>query len=268
MLVFTYFFGFLAEYVIVMFSMFLHESAHIVLFLMNGYKVQYVKILPVGFGMYAGQEPDSVLKKVLFLLAGPFLNLALFMLLYFICQVPGNLQLLSFACHVNKYLFFFSMFPVIPLDGGRIAGLLLSEAVGMIKAYKILNFISLLFTAVLTGIAVLQFFYGMHNFTAGLVAVYILFYQKLNKTEASLMNIRNILSRRSKIREKGIYPLRCIVAIKSMFLSDVLKHLDFDRFHIIYVIDDSYKVCGIFTEQEIINFLVDKKHATFEKLIL
>ena len=56
------------------------------------------------------------------------------------------------------------------------------------------------------------------------------------------MNVKNVVYRHSRLMRKGIYAARDIVVLKSVHLSEVLKHMDFDRFHIVYVLDDELKI--------------------------
>ena len=82
------------------------------------------------------------------------------------------------------------------------------------------------------------------------------------------MNMRQILYRRSRLLRKGIYPARDLVVMKTARLGDTLKNMDFDRFHIIYVLDDSLRIAGVFTESEIIDALAGApEDMTFEGLI-
>lgn len=67
------------------------------------------------------------------------------------------------------------------------------------------------------------------------------------------MNIKNLVYKRSRFLRKGVYPGRELVVIKTMRLGDIVKDMDFDRFHIIYVVDEDMKLVKVFTEQEILD---------------
>ena len=82
------------------------------------------------------------------------------------------------------------------------------------------------------------------------------------------MNIKNLVYRRSRILRKGIYPGRELVAMRTMRLGDIIRNMDFDRFHIIYVLDEEMKLVRIFTEQEIIeNMIKYSSDISFENLM-
>jgi stage IV sporulation protein FB len=75
------------------------------------------------------------------------------------------------------------------------------------------------------------------------------------RMESALMNIRQIVYRRSRLIKKGVYPARDLVVMKSVKLGDSLKSMDFDRFHIVYVLDDDLHILGLLTESEIMDAL-------------
>ncbi len=67
------------------------------------------------------------------------------------------------------------------------------------------------------------------------------------------MNIKNLLFKRSRFLKKGVYPGRELVVLESMHLGDLIKSMDFDRFHIVYVVNENMRVVRVFTEQEIMD---------------
>ncbi|MFZ5990093.1 MAG: hypothetical protein ACOYWZ_23605 [Bacillota bacterium] len=82
------------------------------------------------------------------------------------------------------------------------------------------------------------------------------------------MNIKNLVYKRSRFLKRGIYPGRELVVIKSMRLGDIIKSMDFDRFHIIYVLDEDMKLIKIFTEQEVIDYMIKyNAEMSFDELI-
>lgn len=71
--------------------------------------------------------------------------------------------------------------------------------------------------------------------------------------ENAFMNIRQMIYRRSKLLKKGIYPARDLVVLKSTLVSEAIKSMDFDRFHLIYVLDEHLQIHKILTENEIMD---------------
>lgn len=82
------------------------------------------------------------------------------------------------------------------------------------------------------------------------------------------MNMKQILFRRSRLLKKGIYPVRELAVMKNMTLGNILKNLDFDRFHMIYVLDEKFKVIRVYTEQEIIDGIIEyNSEITFAEFV-
>lgn len=65
--------------------------------------------------------------------------------------------------------------------------------------------------------------------------------------------IENLLNRKKRILKAKIYPVRDIVAMEDCTLGEIIQKLDYDRFHIIYVLNGSFEIVGQITEHQIIN---------------
>jgi stage IV sporulation protein FB len=123
-------------------------------------------------------------------------------------------------------------------------------------------------SALLILLGIVQFFSGSYNISLFIVGLYALFSSKALRMEAALMNIKDIIYRRSRLLKKGIYQARDLVVLKGAQLGETIKAMDFDRFHVVYVLDDNLKIVGMFTEQEIIDELLKTDtDPTFEEFM-
>ena len=95
----------------------------------------------------------------------------------------------------------------------------------------------------------IQYFSSGYNVSLLVLVIYFLFILKNNKMEVALMNIKNIVYRGSRFRKKGIYPVRELAVLETKSLGDVIKSMDFDRFHIIYILNESMNLVRVVTEQ-------------------
>ncbi|NLU26751.1 MAG: peptidase M50, partial [Hungateiclostridium thermocellum] len=116
--------------------------------------------------------------------------------------------------------------------------------------------LSLIFSALLLVLGIFQYIISKYNFSILLIAGYMLYFQKSDRPEEILMNIRNLLFKRSRFLKKGVYPGRELVVLESTRLGELIKSMDFDRFHIIYVVNENMRVVRVFTEQEIIDYIM------------
>jgi len=70
-----------------------------------------------------------------------------------------------------------------------------------------------------------------------------------------MMKLENLFNRKKRIKSKGIYTARHIVVMEDCKIVDVLQKLDYDRFHIIYILNGDMEILGTITEQHIIKAL-------------
>jgi len=261
--------GYFKEYLITFCTILLHEIGHMIAAALFGKKIYSVRVLPVGLNIDIEKDTDSQWKYILIYSAGPFINILLstfFLILssYYYTN-SGNMR---FFIYVNIYLAVFNLLPVIPLDGGRILNEVLTGWVGLFSAARYTKRTSLVICILLILFGALQIFFNPSNLSLIFIGVFILFSLKSAKTEAALMNIKKIIYRRSRLFKKGVYPARGLVVIKSMYLGETINNMDFDRFHIIHVLDNDLRLVKTFTEQEIFEAILKSEgDMTFEQLI-
>ncbi len=95
-----------------------------------------------------------------------------------------------------------------------------------------------------------------------------MFMTKSEYMEAALMNVKQLIFRRSRLLKKGIYAARDLVVVESALLRDTLQYMDFDRFHIVYVLDEQLKIIRVLSEQEILDSLLKYDDSlSYKKLI-
>ena len=108
---FAVLYGYESAVQIIFFSI-LHEFGHIFMLLIFGAKPTLIKLSFYGMGMKY-EKNLSKIKEFFVLLCGPAVNFALFVI---------------YKNDINLMLFLLNMFPVVPLDGGRIVRLFFPRA--------------------------------------------------------------------------------------------------------------------------------------------
>jgi len=253
LLIIMYYNGYIIRYLLILASMLIHEGAHITVAVFGKRKLVCVKILAIGLSAEIKEVYDGCINPILIYISGPFINI----LLALICFITNTYYFvfsdnMRFFIYANVALAIFNMLPVLPLDGGKIIRDILVTKIGLFKGYKYARVLSLGFTSVVFVLGVLLLLAGIFNLSILLISVYILYYQKFDKTEESLMNIKNLLFKRSRFLKRGIYPGRELVVLKSVHIGDVIKSMDFDRFHIVYIVDESMRLVKVLTEQDVL----------------
>lgn len=259
----------LKEYSAAFFSMVVHEISHITVAKRFGLHPVRICITPVGLS--ASIQNKGFSRHVLLLIhaAGPAANLLLFGAASLAGLVLPQLKKeLELVCRTNLLLALFNLLPVFPLDGGKILHQLLSGSMGLLAAGKVIKVIAWIMAALIMATGVLQFCMTGYNLSLIMIGIYIPIVLKDAGMESAFMNIRQILYRRSKLIKKGVYPARDLVVLKSTRVDEILKNMDFDRFHIIYVLDDELRLAEAFTENEIISAFGDERDClTFGQLM-
>lgn len=261
--------GLLNEFVLAFASMFMHEMGHILTACIMRRKVYSIRILPVGFNAVIEEDPCSRLKQLAVHFGGPFINMLLFTAsqLLYSCWLHQSKNLHFFAL-INIYLFAFNLMPVLPLDGGKILIGLLAGRVGLLHADKYTRRTSRILLVLTFLAGVVQLYVSKHNFSIMLISIYIFFKLKSDRMEAALMNVKNIIYRRSRLLKNGVYQARELVVLKSISLSEIIKNMDYDRFHLVYVLDDDLRLKKVFTEQQIIDAIFKyNSDLSFQELI-
>ncbi len=261
--------GFLTEYAAAFLSMLAHELSHLAAARICGVKTGTFNISILGFSVGI-RDGGCTRKEQLFIYsAGPVFNLLIFAAAIFADRLmQGDQKMLRFLSASNLFLALFNLLPVLPLDGGRLMLGLLAEDIGLLSAGRILRKLASFFSAAIVLVGAYQLYISSFNVSLIIIGLYIMIMSMTGRMESALMNIRQIVYRRSKLLKRGVYPARDLVVMKSMKLSESLKNMDFDRFHIIYVLDDDLHIIGLFTENEVMDTLAGScDDMTFGQLV-
>ena len=144
----------------------LHELGHALTAKHFGINTKKITLLPIGGMASLERIPESPKQELLVAIAGPLVNIAIALLLYFLIPI-NKLILLNFtetfeilmSFSFQNFLFFlfianvalvvFNIIPAFPMDGGRILRALLAMKMNRVKAAQIASsigqFIAVLF---------------------------------------------------------------------------------------------------------------------------
>jgi stage IV sporulation protein FB len=261
--------GYGKEYLMAYLSMLLHELGHTFTAVLFGNCISLIKISP--FGLKVEIEGKNIrTERIIIYICGPLINILLFLICVIIASTfPYHKSIFTLIAYLNISLAVFNLLPVMPLDGGRIAFELISARIGSFKAHKYIYYVTYVLSVFFIVIGCMLVSYSIANFCLVLIGIFIFGELKSFKREVAIMNMKDVIYRRSRLLKKGIYPARDLVVVKTMRMGDIIRNLDFDRFHIIHVLDEDLKLLKVFTEQDIMDGVV--KHSgdmTFEEFIV
>lgn len=249
-----YFIDYHNKYLSTFAAIIIHEVSHILVSMAQGRKLYSVRVYFIGLNAVFYENYNKDTNYFLINIIGPLSNLLMSLVCFFLSTyyLPES-DNMRFFILANLFLAIFNMLPVLPLDGGRILRDILTSKVGLFKAHKYSKIVSKGLGILIIFIGLIQLHDNIYNFSLIFIGSYIFYCLKYEESEVYFMNIKNLVYKRSRFLRKGVYPGRELVVIKTMRLGDIVKDMDFDRFHIIYVVDEDMKLVKVFTEQEILD---------------
>ena len=249
--------SFTAQFFITVGFIIAHELGHIAAAYISGAGIYCFRILPVGVSASIEDYSCKKCNKIFIYLAGPTVNIIFAIVIYLLyaCQViPIEFTI---GVYINIWLAFFNLLPILPLDGGKIAMEVLSDYSGLFKARKHMNTITIILSIIIIIFGLIILRNTLYNASLVIVGIYILLSKTESRKETALMNIKNLLFRRSRIIKQRIYPIKEIAVMKDVKLSEVVKAMDYaNMFHMVNVLDENLRIVRVISEQEILDALI------------
>jgi stage IV sporulation protein FB len=232
----------------------IHEGFHIIASRLFGVALYAFRPAIVGISArFKGTH--SFRKQIAVYMAGPLGN---FLIAVFLINTKGFLLNLFEA---NLAIGFFNLLPLFPLDGGQIFIIISYKLLGSSRTFRIAKRLSFMVRVCLVMAGILQLVLFVNP--SLLVAAMFLPGGRLLEETVSIMKLENLLNRKQRIKKKKLYPVKEFAAMWNCSLLELINRLDYDCFHIIYILNDNMEIAGRITEQDVINavqtYSFDKK---------
>ena len=227
----------------------IHECAHISVAKMCGTEIDGVEILPFGITMRVAQNCiKDIMSEIKIAAAGPVSN---FLIAYFTYGFYDGLYK-EYIITASLVMGIFNILPALPLDGGRILRALLVKKLGHIRAANVTLNISyglgfLIFAAGLYALYITKF-----NFSFLLIGGFLIANITEERKNANMIIMKDILYSRKKLSQKGVSQGEMLVAEENQKAKNILKMLSYDRYYIIYIVDNHMRIIKSITETELI----------------
>ena len=167
-------------YIIMIIFAFLHEIGHLIAGIILGLKPEKIEIIPVGLTVSfkvdieginkkKGNGNMFVIKEIIVAIAGPIVNLLIFILTLLNEEKTYLNNLIMYS---NLLIFIFNLIPIYPLDGGRILKGILHIIFGKRTSCKITYDISIISNIILTAICSIAILY-YKNIAIFLIVAYV-----------------------------------------------------------------------------------------------
>jgi len=231
-----------------------HECAHAAAALALGYKVREVELLPFG-GVAridrlgeAGANSEMIMAA-----AGPAASVVLAAVVYLV-KIHGyfGVDLLQFYFEANIMLAAFNLLPALPLDGGRILRAWLSLHWDYGKATLFTITTSKAISAILLGKVIYDYFFvDTLNLSFSIAAVFLYIAARAEGRVAGYRTMRVLAGKKAELSARGFMPTVHYTAMADAAIRDIVRVFGPERYYVVLVVDESYRLCGTLTETEV-----------------
>lgn len=245
---FLIFFGYFSLYFSYITILLIHEFSHYFVAQNMGYLSQCIHILPYGLQM----TDQNIYKKsdeIIIALSGPLVNILLATIgvavwWYF----PNMYYYLYDFVFSNFVLGAYNLIPIYPLDGGRIVLALFNEKHKKL-VIKIMHFVAICFSILFVLLFVLTY-KSAKNLSYIMMSFFLIstLFDKNRLHSNSIIGFSN----------KSHMEVKTLFVNKSLPLSEMIKLIKGNYYYIFYVVDDDYKIIKKVTQNDLVDYVVNK----------
>ncbi len=248
----------------------LHEYGHALSARYYGVNTRDITILPIGGVARLDKLPRQPFQEFIVAIAGPAVNVLIFILLYFILYVFFSLHLnvadlmgsetdeiivghkVSFLVSLlqaNLFLVLFNLIPAFPMDGGRVFRAGLSSAIGRVRATRIAAIVGQIISVGFVCFAVWQ-----EQPVMALIGVFIFF---AAASENRLVKMEDVMTRHTVL---NIYNTHTEKLQTSTLIGDAQISLKLKKCAGFIVLDGDNALRGIIEDDDIKDAVTNKDY--------
>lgn len=234
-----------------------HELAHLLTAKAYGFRVVGLELFPFGGAAYCDDLFEGrKIEESIMALAGPVFNLVLL----FAAQ---SLRWLGYwngpsgedFVRINFWLAAFNLLPILPLDGGRVARALFSDAFGFVRTTKVFARLGQVFGGflVIAGLTLL----GKENSVGSLItflilALFFLLSGKKEMESARIVFLRQLTRKKEELLHKGLMKSKVLTAYAETPLVRIVEELTPDRYALIHLPGKDFQTEKMLTETQVV----------------
>ena len=227
-MIFCALFGGLPTALICLVTALLHESGHIFCAAKMGFKCDRVKIMPYGAAAICDVEGIRARDEIKLALAGPLVNAAVCVFLAGLWWfIPETYAYTDLVLQANLAMLVVNLLPAYPLDGGRVAGCVLTKLFSKRVSAIVLKVIAAVCAVGLT----VAFFFSGYNPTLILFALFLGCSAIEKRPAAELINF----SSAGKLK-RGM-EVKYVLCDGSLTFKEAFKKLDNERYLVLQLYD-------------------------------
>lgn len=270
--------GYGLEVFILLGSLIMHETGHILGASFAGSVISRIDLWPFGaVGKVQNAFETEPRAEILTALGGPLTSAVLCSAASFVRlgleKVGGfalsqGYPLLNLLIEANLGFFAMNLLPCLPLDGGRILRACLALKVGYARSSSRVSFYGRLVGALLTLVGLAGMFLQKDWYML-LVAGPLVFWGAYEEEENSSLDwLRELLRRSQRLRDGEILAVEEIMVPDTAKVSQVINRFKPSKYHVVLVVGKDMKIKGRLSETQILDaFYVGKVNLRMKDLI-
>jgi stage IV sporulation protein FB len=245
--------GYFTKGLILVAAVLCHEAAHSVMAGFLGYRLDEIKLFPLGGVIRIGGmfELDPG-REIMIALAGPVINMSLAVLALGLKPYGfATEQYTDFFIAVNTVIALFNLLPALPLDGGRVLRSLLSYRWGIARATRVVWLLGRIAAVLL---ALLSLYRGVGNpleVTMLAAAVFLFFAGTKERKMAAFLMYNQVGYKKDLLKNRGLLKSKSLAVDHNAYGKRVISRFVPGCYHIVYVIGKDGQVLGRVGEQEV-----------------
>lgn len=248
--------GYLMDSALLFLFVFMHELCHGIAGRICGLNVNGILLFPFGGVSEIGDlEYMGTAREIVVSAAGPLFNMASAAFFYLLNKLGIYVPNYKTLIQINIVLAVFNMLPGLPLDGGRILRAVLNYFMGFKKATKVSIISGYIISAVILLTGILMPWAGRMNISFLIMPFFIIYIVRQEERTMYFMIMRDMINKRNILKKNGVMKSRELCVYEDAYPSDVLKHVDLNKYHIIFVINRKMTITGMLTESQIMESL-------------
>lgn len=256
--------GFFVEFLTLFGIVLIHEFGHVMAARSLGWRIKEVLLLP--FGGVAEVDDASAASsrdEMIVALAGPLQNGIMITLALVMREwgTESDTAWWDYFLTANTIILLFNLLPVLPLDGGKILQAMLSYIMQYHHTLVMMTLSSLLLSAVMIVCACTLWSGPGIQLNLAMIGAFLLYSNWMEYRNLSYRHLRFLIGRHRRTwgwigRGTLAQP---IVVNGQRTVGEVLRMFMREKYHLVYVLNQQGKICGVFTEQRVIEAFFDEK---------
>ncbi len=214
-----------------------HELAHLLCALYLKERCHGIALMPYGCRLFLSKT-NSLSHEFFIALSGPLFN---FLMLFLFSE--------GILYDVNLAMLIINLFPIMPLDGGRMCYALLSLAKGPFMAIGLIKRISFFGGIFLILLGIYQAIFTGFNLSVLTSGAFLLFNAITDDSKIKIFK-NSLTGERVKVKDtpkKAFF----LAAEESIFARKILEHLPAEKYTFLAVLDKKGRFSGLIGEEEI-----------------